>query len=191
MEASKKGTAACLGCITQNPHPGLTFEGLDILGGTNPLSSIYSPPGRPPGTLSPKHFRNVVYKEMGRRFLFHMSSVFLAKDLVRLYSLYKILYQKEDIILLYIGYHSTPKLNTTHMRGKGILVGLLEFLLQGPRLMITASAFPLFHLVCKTDPETLNPNIPNYTLTAAQVCLSHSQYFQCKECKIHWKTHGT
>ena len=35
--------------------------------------------------------------------------VFLWLNLVRLYSLYKLLYpQKEDIILLYIGYHRIP-----------------------------------------------------------------------------------
>ena len=30
--------------------------------------------------------------------------------------------QKEDTILLYIGYHSIPKQNTTHLEGQGDLV---------------------------------------------------------------------
>ena len=44
-----------------------------------------------------------------------MSSVSWWLNPVRLYSLYKILYEV-DIILLYIGYHSIPKQNTTQTR---------------------------------------------------------------------------
>ena len=45
------------------------------------------------------------------KFYSQLSSVFFWwLDLVRLYSLYKILYpKKEDVILLYIGCHSIPK----------------------------------------------------------------------------------
>ena len=51
----------------------------------------------------------------------HVSSVFLVvgpSKTIRLYSFYKTLYttpQKEDIILLFIGYHNTPKSNNTHV----------------------------------------------------------------------------
>ena len=58
--------------------------------------------------------------------------------------------QKEDIILLYIGYHSIPKLNTTHMwfwwlfcRVRGVAVRAEELL---RRMGNTGKMWQTYHL---------------------------------------------
>ena len=52
----------------------------------------------------------------------------------------RIRFQKEDIILLYIGYHSIPKLNTTHFcpfeRWRGGYVGFLLSVAEGSRIPV-------------------------------------------------------
>ena len=59
----------------------------------------------------------------------HLSSVFLVvKPSKTIFLIENTIPQKEDIILLYIGYHSIPKLNTTHLGAT-----LFRVVLKGPK----------------------------------------------------------